>query len=427
MTNEVGVVTAKKRPLLPRWLKFLLILVGTFFFLAAGAWVLLDIVTRQDLRAALAETRALGWPTEIDGLYPQPIPDEENAALVYEKAFAQQSFFQAYTPLVSQVESLDNWRVLTAEQQALVREALTENAQALALLHQAAQMERCQFDLRYSDGYAMLLPHLSKMRNCVRWERVASMVALADGRTDEALEHWLDSMGMVHHQEGQRILVSELVRLACLSISTETLKVMVQSGQLTDTQLAQATSALRNPDLRRGFADSLKGELTFARGIFTGSFADIKALRGYSGPSDPVELVFGLYSSPFARPWRQQDQATYLMLLKEGIGLAEQPYAAVAKQQRQWQQKVAALEAWRAPLTVMLLPDLTWSSQTVAAGEARRDLARTALALERYRLKQGRYPDALTDLTPDLLPDVPLDPFDGKPLRYANDGTRVVV
>ncbi len=78
MSEEVKAPTPRKQPLLPRWLKFLLILVGTLLFLAAGAWVLLDIITRQDLERALAEVQALGWPLTLQELYPDPIPDEEN-------------------------------------------------------------------------------------------------------------------------------------------------------------------------------------------------------------------------------------------------------------------------------------------------------------------------------------------------------------
>ena len=40
------------------------------------------------------------------------------------------------------------------------------------------------------------------------------------------------------------------------------------------------------------------------------------------------------------------------------------------------------------------------------------------LACRRYRARQGRYPDRLEELVPEFLNAVPLDPFDGKPLRY---------
>lgn len=45
--------------------------------------------------------------------------------------------------------------------------------------------------------------------------------------------------------------------------------------------------------------------------------------------------------------------------------------------------------------------------------------ARVAVAVERYRLVQGVIPAALTDLVPAYLPEVPMDPFNGEPLRFA--------
>ena len=46
------------------------------------------------------------------------------------------------------------------------------------------------------------------------------------------------------------------------------------------------------------------------------------------------------------------------------------------------------------------------------------DLTDTALALERYRRKEGRFPDSLDDLVPDFLPEVPDDRFRGQPVSY---------
>ena len=46
------------------------------------------------------------------------------------------------------------------------------------------------------------------------------------------------------------------------------------------------------------------------------------------------------------------------------------------------------------------------------------DLARTALAIERYRLATGAVPSELDELVPEHLQEMPLDPFDGRPIRY---------
>jgi hypothetical protein len=44
--------------------------------------------------------------------------------------------------------------------------------------------------------------------------------------------------------------------------------------------------------------------------------------------------------------------------------------------------------------------------------------ARTAISIERFKLKYKKLPEKLDELVPEFMPDVPLDPFDEKPLRY---------
>ena len=48
---------------------------------------------------------------------------------------------------------------------------------------------------------------------------------------------------------------------------------------------------------------------------------------------------------------------------------------------------------------------------------------RLAIALERFHLTRGVFPEALDELSPDLLADLPLDPWTGKPMKYRRKKT----
>lgn len=50
-----------------------------------------------------------------------------------------------------------------------------------------------------------------------------------------------------------------------------------------------------------------------------------------------------------------------------------------------------------------------------------------AVALTRYRLAAGAYPERLDDLVPKYLSKVSLDPVDGQPMRYARKNGAAVV
>jgi len=57
--------------------------------------------------------------------------------------------------------------------------------------------------------------------------------------------------------------------------------------------------------------------------------------------------------------------------------------------------------------------------------ETTRRVVVTAIALKRFQLRHGKLPETLNELAPEFLRAVPIDPFDGKPLRYRSnaDGT----
>jgi len=50
--------------------------------------------------------------------------------------------------------------------------------------------------------------------------------------------------------------------------------------------------------------------------------------------------------------------------------------------------------------------------------ETARRIGMTAIALKRFQLKHGRWPETAGELVPEFLPSVPIDPYDGKPLKY---------
>ena len=52
---------------------------------------------------------------------------------------------------------------------------------------------------------------------------------------------------------------------------------------------------------------------------------------------------------------------------------------------------------------------------------------RGLIAVERYRMRHGRWPARLADVVPEFLARVPTDPLDGKPLKMARTSDGVVV
>lgn len=72
----------------------------------------------------------------------------------------------------------------------------------------------------------------------------------------------------------------------------------------------------------------------------------------------------------------------------------------------------------RYPPLFAMLPAIGHAATVAESATQRRDAALTAIALELYRRRNGAFPARLDDLVPNFLPALPIDRFDGQPLRY---------
>lgn len=140
---------------------------------------------------------------------------------------------------------------------------------------------------------------------------------------------------------------------------------------------------------------------------------------GYVPNSYSASLLMNAISPFFA------DRQTVSRTYEELMG----PYEAEGRKPL-WQRGAArgdrALEglgeSWLASIRLMPVRILAPSqTRAMLASEfllQRRDATLTAIALELHRRRTGEWPASLAELTPRLLPAVPLDRYDGQPLKY---------
>jgi hypothetical protein len=73
------------------------------------------------------------------------------------------------------------------------------------------------------------------------------------------------------------------------------------------------------------------------------------------------------------------------------------------------------------------LPDYRRVQEIVERSLGRRHGLSAAIALEVFRREHGKYPETLSDLTPQLLPEVPADRITGAPVRFRIVDSRTLV
>jgi len=205
-----------------------------------------------------------------------------------------------------------------------------------------------------------------------------------------------------HALEAEPLMVSQLVRLAVGGIATGTLEDMLGQVDFTDEQLAQLQADVRQLDLQPGLRRSLLGE----RVIGSESIRDL---------------------APTGLPTSNEGRALYLKTTRGWIAASEQPFPQAFQQaqliEQQFREEVGTspLSRMRSQLTMTVLPTFQVMFQATARGLASSSMADTAIAIEQFRRRHGRPPQSLDELVPEFLPAVPIDPFDGQPLRYATD------
>jgi hypothetical protein len=126
--------------------------------------------------------------------------------------------------------------------------------------------------------------------------------------------------------------------------------------------------------------------------------------------------------SPYYRYMVLRGHAQVLQLMTEAVALARLPVEEREPLVRQWEATVKNARSEN-PMVVML-PAVTKVADSELRLHAELRCMNMALAMERYRIKNGHWPERLEDLKPDCIADVPIDPYDCQPIhcRRLEDG-----
>lgn len=353
---------------------------------------------RDRIREALADLEGL--------LIPEPVPDEENAALVYQKAFKKLSEFSEEEKEI--IKLLDDGGQLTLEQREVLRKLLEKNQEAIALLREAAERPKCRFPVDYEKGFEAELPHIAPLIRAARLLRVASQFGGAG--QEGALMH--PSLKLADALAGEPLFVSQLVRSVCHGQTAAVLESGL-GGATSEAVLRGLFEGIDPGFIRDGLEQSLYFELySGAKLVTQEKIPDtFFTLNGLRRPDDPLSA---------------QDLAYYAETLQEYASLAGRPYYEVMQELEQLERAKVDGAPWYAQYTRMLLPAMTRAAERQAETEAALGASKIAAAVKLYELREGAYPTRLSDLK-SVFPDLPPDPFTGKAFAYRREGSGFVI
>jgi hypothetical protein len=393
--------------------KLVLALLVAFTLATMTLWNM-DLEVRSEAAAVRTEAGAL-----LLAVVPPQLPDEQNAATLYEKAFAR---------LKADPDRNDPQNPLEADsvdpKSPEVEKFLARHELTLRFLHEAAVLPVCRFDHDYAHpSIDMLLPELN-------WCRTAALLLQLDARhqlaTQNVHEALIDINAMFRLGQGvgqEPLIIGALVSFGIDHLATNTLQQALPAvTKDTDLSLVHVDDAASES---RVVGRALQGEEAFGLSIFSdlagGRITMGELSGGHAHDETPMDLLVegsgGLVVRVFCMP---HDMVAYRQTMVSVRDAVSKPYA-----------EGDAILAHTGPpdglLTRIIVPAFNRFLLQDNLAVTHHVEAQTAIALTRYRFTHGAFPAKLEALVPDYLDDLPVDPFDGKPLRFVSKPEKFLI
>lgn len=326
-----------------------------------GILVQRGISDHRELRLALdAFEQATGVRT-LNDLIPSPVPDDQNAAILYIRAF----------------EIIENSRLSTDDMAAIgdrtdldeIAAILSRVQPAIRLATQASEMNQCCWTLAPLDGYN---DHSHRALHLATILLADARVALQGGDDDRARTSIIAALRLREHLAKDCPI---MVLLIALSIEFETLECLQRDmRQWSPESLDAIAEALDRPACMTMLKRAIIAETMYYATVFGGD-ADVRM--------------------PFAPSIRTIDRAMYRLKRDHAFYLNMMRRHYERLHEGEWDAAVDEsdidIPKW-ALITGQITAAVDRTAQVAAHTEIRRALFRSAVELERGRRASGRYP-----------------------------------
>ena len=308
------------------------------------------------------------------------------------------------------------------------------NRDALSNLQTALDVPVLYFNLDYSQGWTLLLPHLAKLKQAEILAAAFATTALYERKFSEAWTNLHTSVVLVRRYQTEPLLISHLVRVAMAQIAVSATWEFLQSDQLTDAQLAELQSDWQEVEY---LFDSSEACFVMERAmnievlqlarksydelsnLGLGSAAGSNFFGGLA--NDPGKALHDLYERyprywAWKRSWSYDEELFSLQSCEATLKAIHRTeligaFAPAVKELD------VAIDQFKKLHTnsvshFMFGSQDSWRSNAVlkfANAENARRLLVAAIALKRYQLRHGKYPADLNALVPEFLRQVPVD------------------
>ncbi len=316
-------------------------------------------------------------------------------------------------------------------------------------LHKVAErgLNRGHYPIDLRKGYNVELPHLAVLRDYVCELGLEAVLCSIDGDYEGMLRALRTAVSIFNSLESEPILVSQLVRIAIFGKMYDYIEWIINHQELSEEVLIPLDDVVRSCSIplekRSVFSDALLTEL-----LSVLSLSFISQREMFFAPDDYLYSEYGNNQiTGIPRAWLSVVDICYpadieRLLSLNLFAMMRKCFNEVAKEEninlpiynalKQYTEGQLKLEEnnifvtnppyYFSPIFYIVYPGINRYVEVELRHHVFVNLIRTAIAIERFRLKNYRLPESLQELVPEYLQSIPKDPWrDGAPVKYVKE------
>ncbi len=390
------------------------------FVLLVISFTIWRVNLAHEVNAKLQAIRDAGLPTsgaELSAYYPT-VPENENAALVMIQAFALlRNYPDSRSNEVARFKISPRGQSLNAAQKQLLAGYVEMNSNALVKVREAVKFPKSRYPVDLTPNADALLPHLPNLQKISAIVSFAIMLALQAQDGKQAADLILLQITLSHTLNTEPLLISQMDRAKIVSSASQLVELGLNTTTFDEETLLRFAKDFGQIDKNDRSAIGFIGDQAMLLPYFQANWSEITHIMWGSdltlSLSTGIRGRFGWLTGLF-----DQDELFYLRTMQTAIDETKLPFPAGLSSYDEIYG--AAVQGHQAGyiLGPGFLNGMRNALPREAEISAQIRLTITALAVERFRLAHGELPENLNELMPQFLSAVPVDPFDGHPLRY---------
>jgi len=293
------------------------------------------------------------------------------------------------------------------------------------------------FGWNYTNPFAANQPRspFIQKRIAAQFLSADCLVALHAGESARAQSdlHALTQLVQVHRSD--LTLVSAMVRVAISALGLKMTWEALPASGWDEASLAALQHDWEGIDLLDALETGFVGDRMFGQQVFKlvrqSDLEEQRSMISFSPGSTSTSLKDQIMGKGVMIYWRghmDEDELFYLRDSQERLEtirkLRSNTSGAALKLELQAQYKALERELdspmgkYRHLFSATAIPNFQRAFDTCIQREAERRMTITAIALKRFHLRNGHYPEALSELVPQYCKGELIDPWSGKPFRY---------